>query len=307
MLEVILELCGKLSNKSQSELLNQLTKGESQTELLPENELKPILLEMLSGKINEVGQNNLKRGTREALTNLEKTARTKFNSTSTAQGVDLIESIVNSQVEAFKAGFKPEGGGTPDEITIESVKKLPFYPTLVDEIKNPFETRYSELETEYNTFKTGQLTNQKKAVVYKLAEQILERNKAILGEGDDRIKRVNFFNNSIPLDRLQLSEVDGKTKVVVLDSSGIQMVDPYQTPISYEQFIKDLNPYGFHKHDPNRSGTGGDRGLGGGTGGSSSGKWKTESEFVSYIQSPNLTDEQRQAAYKEFQDSNKKE
>ena len=301
-----LDLIGKVTNVPKTELIAKLTKNGEGTELIEETEAKAYIETILSNKINTVGTDNLKRGKREGLSNLEKSIREKFNFTSTAQGIDLIESVVSNQLETLKAGLKPEQSESGDEITIEKIKSLPIYQTLVDEIKNPFETRYSELETEYNNFKTDHLTNQKKSVAYKLATEILDRHKAILGEGDARNKRLNFFNNSIPLERIQLSEVDGKPNIVILDSNGNKMVDKYQTPITYEQFIKDLNPYGFHKHDPDRTGTGGDGGIGGGTGGSGS-KWKNDGEFMTYINDPKLTPDQRNAALKEFQESKKKE
>lgn len=300
-----LELIGKLINVPSQELIANLTKNGEGNELIEEAEVKTFLENAFSNKINTVGTDNLKRGKREALTALEKSIRSKFNVSSQAQGIDLVDLVVNSQLEAAKAGNNPTNPPKTDNLTLESIKKLPIYQSLVDSIKNPFEERYFNLEKEYNTFKTEQLTNQKRAIAYKMATQILDKHKAILGEGETRNKRVNFFNNSIPLDRLQISEVEGKPQVTVLDANGNKMVDRYQTPISYEQFIKDLNPYGFHKHDPSKSGTGGEGGIGGGTGGSST-VFKTDAEFLQHINSSKMTPAERQQALKDYQASKQK-
>lgn len=298
-----LELIGRLTNVPKTELIAKLTKNSEGTELIEESEVKSYIEQIFSNKINTVGNDNLKRGKREGLSDLEKSIRQKFNSTSTAQGIDLIESVVSNQIETVKAGIKPNEKGTAD-LTIEEVKKLPFFSSIVDEIASPLKDENSKVNKAFEDYKQSIEIGKKQNVVKEFCFDVWRKSKGI---HSDKQSVLDLHFKTIDLNKFKVEGEGDNRKVTIVDENGNRLQDGLYNDIIPSDFIKSKWTLDFHKHDPNRSGTGGDSGMQGGTGGTSSGKWKNDSEFSNYIQDPKLTDQQRQTALVEYQASKKKE
>lgn len=288
------QLFASVTGKSETEVIAALKKNAEGDELKGKTEIESYLKGLIVSKIQSVSSDQQKRGRKEALEGLEREIKTEFGFQSNAIGKDLIKELVTAQV----AAAKPTSGQPDGEWTREKLSALPIVQELITEGKQEAGTKYSDLQAEYNNFKQTQQTQQLKSLARQHGIDALDKHKAILGEKEDRKRRLDFFFDALPYDNLKLVEKDGKPQIVVLDSNGHTQQDDFGNPISYEQFVKQRNPYGFHKYDPNQNSPSPQPGGGSPSGGGTPMNFKSDAEFYAYLSDPKISRENKEMVMK---------
>lgn len=289
------QLLASVTGKSPAEVLASLKTEANGDEYKDTAGQIAAAKELLVGKIQTVSAEQKARGTREALSGLERELKQEFGFAGDAKGKELVTAIVAKA----KADAATEAGGASSlaDATPEELAALPQVQQMITTKLQEGGQKYTELQEEFNQFKQNQERTALKTVAEKRAIAALEKHKAILGEGDDKTKRLNFFLKSLPYDSFKLHEENGEQKVIVLDENGHTMQDNFGNPIPFEQFIKEQNPYGFHKFDPQQGSP--NHGQGGGNaggGGGSSLNFKSDAEYHDFLANPNVKIEDKRAA-----------
>lgn len=287
-MDKILDVLASVTGISQTELKGKLLKPESE-ELIEgfDAEVKSLIGE----KIKSVGEQQYKRGIREAATGLEKTLKEKFEISDNLQGNELIERIYEVSQEKKQV--------EPSDLEPEKIKAHPVFQEEIKRLKENAKKDVDKVRSEYDSFKNEVQTKELKSFLYSKAVKVLKDSRANLGNApEDEEKRIGAFKRMLNLNEFKIDGEGDEKKIVVVDNEGNIKTDSNYNPIDFESYIKDLNPFGFHEHDPGKNGGGAPRGTNGSGGTNEFAKFKDQSELMEYINKnrKSMTKEQFDAA-----------
>ena len=291
----LLEILGVIANLagiSEAELSDKLT-ANSEGENLDKTTVETALNEVFGAKLKSVSEQQYNRGLKEKGKSLESDLKKHFAFESNSIGVDLVKEIVaarESEVRSEK--------GDKDVLTAENVGENPIVKEFVkSKVQTAVQTATSELTNEVETL-TTELKTQKqkenKSVILNSALELLEKNKAILGKDNKKDpKRIRTIE--ILLSQHNYKVEDGKP--IPVDSEGNQLLHPTTyNPITFEEQIKELNPFGFHEIDPSNSSPSPKTKTPTGSGDSPKSEFKNREEFLAFQNDPNKSYEDKKKA-----------
>jgi len=227
-------------------------------------------------KFNTEKAQQLNRGIKEGAEKVEKAVKEKYTVESDLIGVELIDSIVLSQVEeATKAGSK-DISKHPEFIKLESS----IDKKLKDRDKE-WETKLSEREREFNKEKLFEKIKDKALVN-------LETRKPILPTDPRKAQvwRETYINE---LRNGNYQESDDGTPIV-LDKEGNVLKDSHGNPITFDEFEKSISDKYFeYPAATPRTGSGNKPPEVPMTGGEP----KTKAEALEKLKDPKITPEDR--------------
>jgi hypothetical protein len=263
MVKPIVEALASLTKQNAGELIEQwFDESAEGEELKPKeginvaNELK----ELIRGKIREVADDQHGRGKRETAEDWEKMLRNAGLKDTSLRGEEALSAFV-TQIKSEKGDKGGSDAITPELLDTDETAKqwLESKVKALKEAKEAAEAKVQEVTTSYHR---KQLVNTAKSK----AVEILDNIKWIDGGEDMRSKRVETIHKLLDFDRLKL---DDSGNLVVLDDNGQPLKDDNFNPVSFDGFVKQINPFGTHKHDPTKktaspktkTGDGGEGGL----------------------------------------------
>lgn len=281
-----LEAVASLAGIGKKELLEQLKTSPDKDEFKPEAEIQASIEAMIGDKFKKVAEDHRKRGVREAATKLERNLREKFNVSSTLEGIELIEDIVASQVEAAK---KASGGSAdPAQMSREDLLKVSAVQELLkekiaetDTVKQQFEAFKSDTETRLHADKVARALEAE----YMSLRPVLADDEAM------KKRQVDFFLKSLDPKRFK---VEGD-KLVPLDDSGEPMKDAKFNTMTASDYLRANSPFPFHQHDPNKGGAGANPNPQGGGGGGNVPTFQTQEELATWMANTSDVEMKRQA------------
>lgn len=238
-LEELARLTGKTAVELKAELFN--SNGEESTQ--KEDAVK-IISSAISSKFTSIRDESHKLGVKSAMEKVEGWVREKGDVPADLRGTELLE--------AWAATLqKSEGGGKGSKLTAEELEQNEIAQTWlnakVKTMKEAHERKLSGL--------TEQLTNaQQKALrdrVQREALAVLEGSKWIAGDDEDtRKKRVDAIFRLLEYDHIKEDETGN---LIVTDASGMPRKDATFNQVAFSEYVKEANPFGFHKFDPGKS------------------------------------------------------
>lgn len=233
MEQILLGLLGKTLNMTEEQIKSLLYKEDGE-----ENELKDDALQLLLQKdadritqikdANKAGRDDqYKRGQRETAEKWESDIREAFGLSSDLTGSDLIAKAKETKIEG-------SGNG---EITDDQVKSHPAYMALQNEKKKEIEDinkewgqKLKDAESDYN----GKVT--RSTVNSRALSHIRSMNPVLPEDATKASKRLNLVTH-------ELSNYQFKTdgdQILVIDEDGQQLTDAHNTPVSFEDLVKDI-------------------------------------------------------------------
>lgn len=200
-------------------------------------------------------KDGVKKGFKDAMSNLEKSIREEFDIESTATGMDLVKEIITAQAAA---------SGKTATLDDEAVKKHPVYQQLEKTVKKQLQDTTAEWEKKYNDRETE-----------------IKRGEALSKVQQKALEVRNSLNPSIPgnakiaanMEKGFLSEFanleftfndDG---AIILSKDGKVLTDKMGHTLQFDEYVKER----AGEHYEFKQNNGGSNGGNGGTGNSGTG------------------------------------
>lgn len=236
-----LEVFATLSKMQAADLQAKFKNTEGED--LSEDEAAGVLKEVFSSRFHSFKEEVEGAATRKTLTKLEKQLKEKFGVDSQAQGIDLVNAIVESE----KAKFKP----TPAEVDFskwdeEKWAEQEAFRNAARKAARLHEEEANRVKAEFEAYKNQETTRQhNQSVMSALAKKLQGMNPNGLQNAATAQKKVDDFLKS-NFDPKKL-KFDGD-ELVVLDDEGNVMKDKTNLyePIKAENLLKTLWYDGFN-------------------------------------------------------------
>lgn len=296
----ILELLGVFANLTgigETELSDKL-KTNSEGEKLDEANVKQVLNEAFGAKFKSISEQQHARGSKEKGKFFESEIKKHTGLDSDKIGIDLIKQIP----------IKIENAGG-EGLTIDNVAENEIVKNFVKEkVQNAVQLSTTELSNKVEVL-TGKLKAQEqkenKNIILNSALSVLDKHKAILGkDGNKDSKRVKTIE--ILLSQ-QAYKIENNVPIPV-DSEGNQLLHPTTyNPISFEEQVKELNPFGFHEIDPNTSSPSPKTQQLNSSAGATKSKFENREQYLAYQNNPSVSYEDKKAATADWKASQTKE
>lgn len=237
-LEDIARLTGKKAVELESELFD--ANGEEITQ--KEGAIQAIDA-AFSQKFTAIKDESHGRGLRKSMETVESWVKSKgYTPDTDVKGTDLLE--------AWAATLQKSEGGKGKNLTAEELEQnqiaQEWLSAKAKALKESYETKIGVL--------TEQLTQaQQKSLrsrVQREALSVLDGSNWIAGEdAETRQKRVAAISRLLEYDHIREDE---QGNLVVVDDSGNIRKDATFNPVSFTDYVKETNPFGFHKFDPDK-------------------------------------------------------
>lgn len=279
-------MIANLAGIGKAELLERLKVSPDKDEFKPEAEIQTAVDALIGEKFKRVADDHRKRGVREAATKLEREMREKFATSSTLQGLELVDEIVAAQIEAAK---KANGGGSAKDMNKDELLKLAPVQELLkeriaetDAIKQQFEQFKTEVDTRSHTDK----------VLRSIEAEFLQMRPVLSDDEAMKKRQVDFFLKSLDTKRFK---VEGD-KVIPTDEAGEPLKDAKFNAMTVSDYLRANSPFTFHQHDPTKQGAGANPkpNNGGGNGGTVP-KFETQEALSAWMATTTDIDMKRQA------------
>ena len=265
MINISMELAGKLAGQSPEQLQAALFEGEGEEQKLKDNAEETfhnLILDKFKGAERDKLKGEVGRAIRERMESLEQAAKPLFERFEI--NADRIEDGLQTLSE--KIPGKPSKDGKPQELTTDQIKKLPAYQQLLDEEIAAQKAKTEEWERKYSDYVTETQRSQVVTAAREKALSVLDGKNAVWGQ--DKAQQLNYFFKAIGTDHLS---VDDEGNLVLTDSDGNPLRDDARNRVSFQDYI--LNEwknagYTFHEAPPGSGSAGASRS--GGEGGGSS-------------------------------------
>ena len=237
-LEDIARLTGKKAVELESELFD--ANGEEVTQ--KEGAIQAIDA-AFGQKFTAIKDESHGRGLRKSMETVESWVKSKgYTPDTDVKGTDLLE--------AWAATLQKSEGGKGKNLTAEELEQnqiaQEWLSAKAKALKEGYETKIGAL--------TDQLTQAQqkslRARVQREALSVLDGSNWIAGEdAETRQKRVAAIFRLLEYDHIREDE---QGNIVVVDDSGNVRKDATFNPVSFTDYVKETNPFGFHKFDPDK-------------------------------------------------------
>lgn len=295
-------LIARLTGKSESEVIAALKLNADGEDLKPQAEVEQYLSDVFGSKFRDIAEGQFKRGLREKGEQFEKEIKEKYGLTSTAQGVNLVSELLESNATKIRE----ESGKGATKLTAETAKDNPIVRELLTQAVTDAiaekETIISGLENDLNS----ERTKQNVASVKDTIRQIQANQKWRFDE-TLRSKQEDIFFKAIDFSKFKKDE---NGKYIPVDEKGNHLLGDNYQKVSIEDYISSMNPYGVHEFDPNVSTPGSTsqtpNGTPSGEGANFNGINLKDPEAVAkYVSDPSVKPEQRAEVMKKFEETQK--
>jgi hypothetical protein len=236
--ELSLEALAGLTSTGQEELKSMIFDEKEDGELALKEDANPdhIVSDLLKGKFKKINDERFKAAHRKVSEQFEQSLK-EFGYDGSSQGTEALREFI----ESVKS--QPGNPGKPQEITPEWLEKNPtakeWYQSRFDQDTEKLRQRAAELEQQIQDQQIQYQIKELRSAAMSKAIEVLDASKWDDG-GDLRTKRVQTIQRLLPYDRLTIK--DGE--LVVLDDEGNPLRDDLSNPITFDKYVKDLNPFG---------------------------------------------------------------
>ena len=222
-----------------------------------------------------------RRGIKEGAEKIEKAIKEKYELESDAVGIDLVNQLVVSQVEAVKSASTKDITKHPDyialQVSIEKEKKA---------IEKEWERKLEAKDLEFAQIKLFEKVSNK-------ALANLESRNPILPQ-DARKARAwkEVYLNELKTGKYQLGDGDS---IIVLDAEGNIMKDSHGHPVTFDDFEKEIADKYFDYQKAEQRSSAGNKDTKGTQQAGDNGfvPPKDENEYIARLRDPKITPEQR--------------
>lgn len=300
-ISIIGKLLASYSGKSETEINGLLYKDPSAEtkEFRTEEEITSSIDDLLTAKLSAVtdksktvGEDQRKRGVREAMSSHEKAIKAKYGISSELKGEELVDFIVNEKLKSVKSGTGANA------LTLENALENPIVQQVVKSKLDPIIAERDKISGEFDTYKTGIEATNSAAVIKEQLIAAYTKAKAKLGEGDSRTVKINSLLDRRYFDPANFKVeklADGTSKITPIDSNGNPLKDSHMNDVTFESYALAGNPYGVDEFDQSKGGTGAAPAAGGTP--PSGGAKPTQEEQVAYLKRTDITDAQKEEYY----------
>ena len=223
-----LESLSRLTNLDSTELIKALTNQES-GEPLPMDEASSKVCDLVGQRISKVGDDQHKRGRKEALTSKERE----------------IAKLYNIQAKPFTEMFDEIISKTRSDAQSEfNSKQAPNIQILEDQLadlQNQLAEKNKLVESQRLEFETRALKNK---VVEKALRKFMDLNPNLAEDEKTRDLQIQMFKERISKGNYR---IDGD-KIMILDSEGNVKKDKVYNPISLEDHVSANNFLGVKQN-----------------------------------------------------------
>lgn len=226
---------------------------EGSDELLDEDELTPVLTDIISTGLGNFAKNKQDEATRKVLQSAQKAVKDKYGVTQNLQLDDLIDFVVNDSVE--KAVEKAQGANKADfsKINLQDVHKI--MPHLVGEIeKNKQEAikgyviEADKARNELAAYIEKDAKQKHNANVMSIARQkfLKENPNGLVEDAAKRERQLTQFLNA-EIDPKFIKVIEGE--LICIDENGETIADPKNTyaPKNIFDDVRENWAHGFNK------------------------------------------------------------
>ena len=237
-LEDIARLTGKKAVELESELFD--ANGEEITQ--KEGAIQAIDA-AFSQKFTAIKDESHGRGLRKSMETIESWVKSKgYTPESDVKGTDLLE--------AWAVTLQKSEPGKGSKLTAEELEQNQIAQEWLSQkaktLKEGYETKIGALTEQLTQAQQKSL----RARVQREALSVLDGSNWIAGEdAETRTKRVDAIFRLLEYDHIR---EDDKGNIVVVDDSGNVRKDATFNPVSFADYVKETNPFGFHKFDPGK-------------------------------------------------------
>lgn len=238
-LEDLARLTGKKAVELKSELFN--VDGE---EITQKDSAGKFIAGLFHRKFESIKDENYGWGQRTANLAIEEYVKSKgFTPESDIKGTtDLLE--------AWAATLQKSEGGKGSKLTTEELEQNQIAQEWLSQkakaLKDGYEAKIGTLNEQLTQAQQKSLKDR----VQREALGVLESSNWIAGEDEDtRRRRVDTIFRLLEYNHLKEDEGGA---LVVLDDSGNVRKDATFNPVSFGDYVKEVNPFGFHKFDPGK-------------------------------------------------------
>lgn len=237
-LEDLARLTGKKAVELKSEIFDvngeEITQKESAVE---------TIASLFNRKFTTIKDENHGKGLRIGMQKVEDFVKSKgFTPETELQGTDLIE--------AWAATLQKSEPGKGSKLTAEELEQnqiaQEWLSAKAKALKEGYEIKIGALTEQLTQAQQKSL----RARVQREALSVLDSSNWIAGEdAETRQKRVAAIFRLLEYDHIREDE---KGNIVVVDDSGNVRKDATFNPVSFTDYVKETNPFGFHKFDPDK-------------------------------------------------------
>lgn len=288
-------LFASLTGKSEEELRNQLDQimqDANEDEEAAKRGVSDFLESAFSAKFKSISEQQLNRGIRESRESLEKKIKTQYGIESNARGEDLIEQIVMMERQAAAKAASTN----LEELSVDQLKGLP----QVQEMVKPWVTKYEQVQSEFESFKTN-LTRQQQAnqVRDAIKREFLNLNPILPTDESKKQKAIDAFVNSFNPDQFQITDAGIKP----LGENGNPLQDDKYNEVRLSDYVKANNYFDVHRADPTKASPQIASQTSGGSANASG--FETRADLLKFMNDPSVPTAKKKEAYEAFQAKNK--
>ena len=241
--EISLEDLARLTGKTALELKSEIFDGEGEESKQRENAVQAIEA-AFSRKFSAIKDENHGKGLRKAMEQVEKWVKQQSPDIDTSlQGEELLN--------AWAATLQKSEGGKGHKVTAEELESndiaRQWLESKVKALKEANERKISALTEQLTTAQQKALRDR----VQREALAQLDSAKWIAGDDEDtRRKRTDAIFRLIEYGHIREDE---SGNLIVTDESGNPRKDATFNSVSFSDYVRDINPFGFHKFDPGKN------------------------------------------------------
>lgn len=276
-IEVLLRGLASGLNLDATEFIAELKDGDKWLEGAA---LTDKVVSNMTAQIKSAKDEQRKRGQREMGETLERhLSGLGFENTEKLKGPKLVDAFIE-----WKESNIPNPVDDPAKLSKEVLAKLPQVKDLVQEKLTQAHQKFTDLESEFSNYKKQESVKQVRSVAESAMASILKAKGAVLeskATGVTEQQRLTALARLLDWTKVGLSQ-DGKP--IILGDDGEEAKDEWGKPLTFENYVVDLNKgvFGFNTQDPNRGGGDPPPG-GGGQGAGAKMRFNTEADFTKYI------------------------
>ena len=234
-IELSTEVLGRLTGRTQTEVVELLKSDESESGYLQGDDLVKKVENLVGEKFKSISEQQRGRAKREVLTDFEKQLRSTYNvDNRDLKGADLVDHLINS------------ARSEKSELTPDAIKAHPFF-------REAMKSKNEELQTVTNQFTTYKADQKNRAVrgeVDRKAKGLLLALNPVLSKNETiKENQVKMFLSSLNGN----FSVEGEN-IKVLGEDGNEVLDQNYNPVNFDSFVKNRASsfFDFHEVDPNK-------------------------------------------------------
>ena len=248
----------RVSEKSEKELLTLLTEN-AENDDWDTKTVSKVITDIISDHSKSILEDRKQSLSGEAFKKINKKIKDEFGVQSSLTDVDLVKDIIQKQVAKVKADFEK----SKEALTPETVRQNPMVIELLKEkdteIEAKITTAVESIQKKLDTAEAELSKGKEQTFVKGLYDEAIkahQQNKSMIFDKEGVLlpQREQFIKDKIDLMILkgQIRESEDGS-VEILDDKGELMRNDLHKPVSYPDFIVQINPFGNYNQDQSKS------------------------------------------------------